>query len=247
MGKTYIHLSSRDRRPHETSSEIRVRLSQPIHKAKEVKVVSFTTANEFYNISEGNNAATLNIYVRDEYGVSQIHEEYDILIPAGIYTTAELVSRMNQAITFDPPEADVNMNVQISQDTGHVVITLSSELDYLATLFYKRDIGFYESMWHRLGYTRTQVCGTDTPFNSPGTKYDELPLEAEGADRQFGPFDDAPYEIFEPISELLEDKQQESKSLGFESHSMLYLKSEELVKDSVMSHMNPDGWDPKGP
>ena len=67
-----------------------------------------------------------SIYVRwmvAEYGVKMVHEEYEIVIPAGIYTTAELVARMNQAIALDPPVANINMVVHISQDTGHVIHT----------------------------------------------------------------------------------------------------------------------------
>ena len=44
-------------------------------------------------------------------------------------------------------------------------------------------------------YKETGLRVTNT-FFTPWTKYDELPLQADGADGTFGPLADAPYEIF---------------------------------------------------
>jgi hypothetical protein len=100
MGVIYLHIDSKDRMQHETTSKMLVRLSTPIQKATSVKLVSFSTANELYNIDEGNNVLTIHIQDFTVPIFNAIVEPLAIVIrvPAGVYTTERLIEAINVLI-----------------------------------------------------------------------------------------------------------------------------------------------------
>ena len=116
MGVIYLHIDSKDRMQHETSSKMSIRLSTPIQKATSVKLVSLSLANELYNIDEGNNVLTIHIQDCTVPNVLEIVEPLAIVIrvPAGVYTTERLIEAINVLIYEDYPNDEDRDHLDIA-------------------------------------------------------------------------------------------------------------------------------------
>ena len=58
----YIYVDSKHAKDHETDSEMTVNLSHPIMNARSVKLISFSSPNEFFNVCDNNNSIVLLSY-----------------------------------------------------------------------------------------------------------------------------------------------------------------------------------------
>ena len=237
MGRQYVHISSRDRKLHERTSEMHIQLSNPIFNATEVKMVSFSTANDIYNVSAGNNAVTFNLYTVAGGLVNDAAYAFQLHVPPGLYTVNDLVDTLNRATSLQILPLDVTTLVfSISPDTQRVSLTVRSTTDIMATLVYPRVRGFYGSVLHRLGFSREQISPTLEAFgNEDGN------IIARNINDEFGSLAEAPYEIWNCASSDLSQTSKQAESVGFENYPMLYMHSRGLVSDTVQTHMNSDG------
>ena len=91
----YVSIDSRNRVESENDSEITVNLSHPIHRAKTVSCISFSTPNELYNIKDDNNIFNIEVYST----TNQLTALYEFTIPPDLYTMQRLVDACNEAIS----------------------------------------------------------------------------------------------------------------------------------------------------
>jgi hypothetical protein len=261
MGVTYVHIDSKDRMHHETTSKMLVRLSTPIQKATSVKLVSFSTANELYTVDEGNNVLTINI--QNLTSSSELNERIEpleivIRIPAGIYTTERLITVINSLITDTYPTAADRDHLDISfelltDDSNRVsIVTRPTEDQPVNTLqrvtLYYPGIGeappFGTSVIHRLGFSRQQVCPHRAPFVidsfGPGSTGNFFDAIIYGSNRGILiPENDVEYIGLNPQSP--NDDTATAINIGWETHPFLYILSDELVKHATRTHSNADG------
>ena len=240
MGRQYLHISSRDRKIHERTSEMRIELSAPIHHATEVKMVSFSTANEIYNVVNGINSVMFNFYPIVGGVIAEVAVAYTISIPVGIYTVADLVSSLNSAVSATILPLDVtNVLFEISPETKRVMLTIQSDSIMLATVLFPNVDTFYTSILHRLGFSRAQICSQIEAFGSNPS--DTGTILARNLYGDLGPLNMAPYAIWNCASASLEQTTKQAENQGFETAPMLYLHSRALVTDTIKTHHNPDG------
>ena len=244
MGYEYIHINSADRKNHETSSRMTIQLSKPIYNAHTVKVMSFTCANEFFNVSEGNNQLSIIVYPFEMGIVVEVPEFVTIQIPPGLYTIAELCEILNANISTITLMQLPNTEFKFSQIENKVQLEITQLPDPLqegrvesirAVIYYqKHDPNFYTSILHRLGFSRTQVCD-DAMIHFRSNA--QVNIEAYTPTGEWVPEAKAPYLVWDGIDIVA----HESGYFGFESHPYVYLKSDELVKHCTRSIKNSDG------
>ena len=252
MGKTYVHINSADRKPHETSSKMTVHLSDPIQKAVSVKMVSFTTPNEFFNIIKGNNIFQIKI---QDFSDATVAEEVfpidlDFVLPPGIYTTSEIVDRINSALldVSDEERGFLDIVLELSTVTHRVTVTATPMIDgdgnslqspntvQRVYVYYPHDhdSGFRTSIIHRLGFSRFQVSPHLTPFI---IKQIDPELELYAIDfygKQVVSEFDVDYQTINPLvyTNVTGD------NVGWETHPFIFVQSDELVKHAVRTHSN---------
>jgi hypothetical protein len=258
MGVTYLHIDSKDRMQHETSSKMSIRLSTPIQKATSVKLVSLSLANELYNIDEGNNVLTINIQDFSDAVVGEAIEPLEIVIrvPAGIYTTEQLIEDINTLLLDELVGAmgdarNLDITFELSDDYRVRIVT--AEVDPLpanpptlqrVTLFYpgiNEAPPFGTSVIHRLGFSRQQVCPHRVPFgvvdiNIAGeVTIHGLNLRGNAA----VPPNEVKYIGLNPQSPP--DNTAISHNIGWVTHPFVYILSDELVKHATRTHSNANG------
>ena len=240
MGYHYIHIDSKDRKEYESSSKMTIHLSNPIHKAKSVRVQSFSCANEFYNVLEGNNYFIFLIYTISGGVVNTDPTVITLVLEPDLYTISDMVDTLQDAINeFTSAELEsVTISFTLLADNKvQIVCTSAQNLPRRVTLFYAgNDDKFYSSIIYRLGFSRQQVCPFANSFIN-----DENGQIVALTPIGYVPEDEATYLIFKTNSTTLTDKTKSSNNIGFENHPYLYLKSNELVKHATKTHKNTDG------
>lgn len=167
MGVEYISVNSAARAEHETTSRIHVELQKPIQKATSVQVVGFSTANEFYNIQNGNNTLTILVY---QIGVQMF--SFTIELEPGFYTGEEMINEINRQLTVHGQgvsaanpgvglvtiqfELLANLRTQISMSAGSTPMKR-------VVLYVPSEQVSKDSLAKRLGFTKDQVSWTNTP------------------------------------------------------------------------------------
>jgi hypothetical protein len=260
MGVIYLHIDSKDRMQHETTSKMLVRLSTPIQKATSVKLVSFSTANELYNIDEGNNVLTIHIQDFTVPIFNAIVEPLAIVIrvPAGVYTTERLIEAINVLIYERYPNDEDRANLDIAFEllddgTNRVSIVTNPVEDlpnqpiqqiHRVTLYYPptgQAPPFGTSVIHRLGFSRQQVCPHRVPFGVVNIANDgEVTIHGFNFQGNAGvPENDVEYIRLHPQSPP--DDTATSNNIGWETHPFVYILSDELVKHATRTHGNANG------
>jgi hypothetical protein len=254
MGIEYVHINSTDRMPHERSSKMHVHLSSPIQRAVSVKVVNFSIGNEFFNVMEDNNS--LSIVIQDltfsAVGDRGVISELSISVPAGIYTTEQLIEAINLQLYETYPDDEQRGYLDIafelmSDGTNRVQIVaepMASQpagTTQVVSLYYQPRYGrgFSSSILHRLGFSRDQVTPYLGSFIVVGID-PQLVIGAvnEDVSRMFTGSDMTYISLFPYIAG---EGVALSRNIGFETHPFLFILSEELVKHSIRTISNSDG------
>ena len=239
MGYTYVHINSSDRKPHETSSKMTIHLSNPIHKAHTVKVMSFSCANEFYNIIDGNNEIIILIY-EIAGGVIAVNPTIVALaIPPGLYTTDELMNEFEAALAdYDEDTRNVNVAFEVlASNKIQLQFVSAQNQPRRVVLFYEQyNPNFYTSVVHRMGFSREQVAGNWVNFRNTDVNGT---YEAVTPDGQWVSEEAAPYLVWK--TNVITGQIRVSNNVGFESYPFVYLKSDELVKHATRTIQNADG------
>jgi hypothetical protein len=222
MPYTYLSIDSRHAQYHETASEMTVHLSAPILHAKSVRLVSFSQANEYYNIYSGANTLTFKAYRLTD----NVSETLTITVPPGLYSISDLVTFINnQTPTF------FSISLSFAQLAGgKVTITATSATSPAKRmiLFHPR---FYNSLAYRLGFAREQVSDSfannliQGPTGSATINYKGVSTPESEWDET------ALFAIWNPSSAVAADQVRTSNFIGFESRCPnLYVHSD-LVRD----------------
>jgi hypothetical protein len=162
MGYEYVSVDSMNRRAHERTSRILVQLSEPIQHATSVEVVSFSTANEFFNVFEGYN--TMHFEVYSPFVVSPENRSVFLTVDPGLYTGAELVAALNARalVAAVHPTTGTNVTISFSLDeTGRVAIKVSTPSASRRVVIYQAGKNYNKSIPYRLGFSRTQTVRTN--------------------------------------------------------------------------------------
>lgn len=159
MGVEYVYIDSKHRKYHENKSEIEVRMTSPIFHAKSVKLISFSCANEFHNVIDGNTSFSARVYNVNTNNKSPIK---NYVLSAGLYSLTELITALNALFVADPiVEGGNNTTLSLTllangkvslQITGNGVGVYKRTI-----LYYPRNTAFNKSIAHRLGFNRSQV------------------------------------------------------------------------------------------
>jgi hypothetical protein len=248
MGYEYVLINSRHRKPHETTSSMNVQLSNPIHKALDVKVMSFSCANEFYNIQEGNNSLQFVIYpVTSLNGFGMLTPHLTTIeVSPGLYTVDELVA----AITADLSEYEspigfqiVDIAVTLLANNRVQVQCVSTEGLAPAPISYARVVlyhpfgdDFYTSVSHRLGFSRTQVVDFIPDFILDPISDRLVAVMPNGR-----MVDEDLLDFLVWDTEIETGQTRVSDNIGFETYPYVYLKSDALVKHATRTIKNSDG------
>ena len=249
MGYEYIHINSAHRKDYETTSQMTIHLSNPIQRAHSVKVMSFSCANEFYNIGNGY-VVSIVAYRFGAMGVIVGDDpiRIEVGLDPGLYTVEEMCEFLNEELTPAVravlPNCTMQFIVMAGSKVSLQIVQIKAEgtenIEPLrVVLFYPTDIGnFYTSIIHRLGFSRTQVASQMPLFRTNEEGYVEASVPNEG----WVPEDVAPYLVWQPHdTEGLGTQAKLSANIGFESSPFLYLKSDELVKRCTRTVKNTDG------
>ena len=240
MGYHYVHIDSRHRKEYETGSKMTVHLSEPIHRAKSVRVQSFSCANEFFNVQEGNNYFIMLIHTVSGGVVNTDPIIITLALEPDLYTISDMVDTLQDAVdeyTSAELESVTVTFTLLADNKVQIVCNSAQNLPRRVVLYYAgNDPKFYSSVVHRLGFSRQQVSPFSNSFSNDANGQ-IVALTPIG----YVPEDEATYLIFKTNSTTLADKTKTSNNIGFENHPLLYLKSNELVKHSTMTHKNNDG------
>jgi hypothetical protein len=149
----YVSVDSRNRVESETNSEITVNLSHPIHNAKTVSCISFSTSNEIYNVMEGNNKFYIEVYSTTSISTAL----YDFEIPPNLYTMQLLVDACNDAITAKGTLTGITINFSLLA-SYKVLFTCNntSTTQKYVSLYHVNKSSFTKSVIYRLGFSRSQ-------------------------------------------------------------------------------------------
>ena len=104
MGYEYIYIDSKDRKYHETKSQIEVTLSEPILHPKSVRLISLSVANEFHNVVSENQSFSVRLYNVANNTKTPIK---NYVIPAGLYSLVELITTLNTSFQDDKVTTEV--------------------------------------------------------------------------------------------------------------------------------------------
>ena len=157
MGIQYVHLDSRNRMPDQATSRMHVNLSAPIPKCVSMEVSSFSVANEFYNCVDGNNDLVI---------ITQNNQQTALLISVytvtpGFFTIDEIIADIQEQIDAEGGvlNQDPATRLVISHDsiTDKVVFSFNGSNRYRAAIYSPNTDNFFNSVAHRLGFSRQQV------------------------------------------------------------------------------------------
>ena len=159
MGFEYVYIDSKDRKYHETKSEMLVNLTQPIHHAKSVRVVSFSAANEFHNVIDGNTSFSVQVHNLNTNQKSAIK---NYVLGAGLYSLTDMITALNALFVADPvvegtSNTTLTLTLLASGKVSLQIVGDGTNTDKRAILYYPRNGQFSNSIVHRLGFSREQV------------------------------------------------------------------------------------------
>ena len=159
MGFEYVYVDSKDRKYHENKSQITVTLSQPILHAKSVRLSSFSAANEFHNVVDGNTSFSARVYNVNTNNKSPIK---NYVLGAGLYSLTEMITALNALFQADKiVEGGSNTTLTLTLlANGKVSLNIVGDgvnTHKRAILYYPRNGQFQNSIAHRLGFGRGQV------------------------------------------------------------------------------------------
>lgn len=163
MGCEYISISSAFQAHHEDDSKIHVQLSRPIQYAKSVRLVSFSTSNEFFNIEAGNNIMMSFVYYHKT--VTPPPVKCPVVIPPGFYESWRLIELINESLVlrdgdqssgpgFDGTSATINQRSDL--ETESTMITPASSRRRVV-LYLPSDSKQRTSLTVRLGFSNQYV------------------------------------------------------------------------------------------
>ena len=268
MGKQYVVIDSTHQRNHETSSKMDIILNKPIHHATSVEVVSFSTANELYNIREGNNVAHFIIWdIQTANADNQPINVYPFAITfePGFWRTVDIVAHLTEQHQAIVAENGWTTNVDITFSllaTNNIQITASSTSSFKRrmTLHYPDNKGnFYNSVWYRLGFTREHVVpyelnasGTVDNFLryqnakweylAPNGIYYESALLTNVITGVIGGEPPVQFYVWFCNSTNVKAKQIASTNITVETYPYLYIKSTKLANNDIqITHHNSSG------
>ena len=151
----YVSIDSRNRVESELSSEITVNLSHPIHRAKTVSCISFSTPNELYNVKRGSNVFYVEVYSTSQ----QSTIIYDFTIEPSLYTMQRLVDACNEAILAKGNLVGITISFALlaSYKVTFSTTATSTTVKYVS-LYHVNKKSFLQSILYRLGFSRNQCA-----------------------------------------------------------------------------------------
>ena len=152
----YVSIDSRNRVESELSSEITVNLSHPIHRAKTVSCISFSTPNELYNVKRGSNVFYVEVYSTSQ----QSTIIYDFTIEPSLYTMQRLVDACNEAILAKGNLVGITISFTLlaSYKVTFSTTATSTTAKYVSLYHTNKSDSFSKSILHRLGFSRNQCA-----------------------------------------------------------------------------------------
>ena len=159
MGYEYVYVDSKDRKYHETKSEIEVTLSEPILHPKSVRLVSMSVANEFHNVIDSNQSFSVRLYNVANNTKTPIK---NYVIPAGLYSLLELITTLNSSfqddkVTDGAAETTLTLTLLANGKVSLNIVGDGVNNHKRAILYYPRDGQYSNSIVNRLGFGRAQV------------------------------------------------------------------------------------------
>lgn len=159
MGVEFVYIDSKHRKYHETKSEIEINLTSPINHAKSVKVVSFSTANEFHNVIDGNTTFSVRLYNVATNNKSPIK---NYVLPSGLYSLQEMIDQLNVLFQADKlvegsSNTTLTLNLLANGKVSLLIVGDGVNTHKRCILYYPRNNTFSKSIAHRLGFSRQQV------------------------------------------------------------------------------------------
>lgn len=244
MGFTYVHIDSSRRQPHESDSSINVQLSEPIQRARSVRMVSCSVPNEFFNVTLDNREMEFLIYPYDG-GVVQPGDagmvSINIALDVGLYKIPDLIPKINDALAAytDAERLNVEMSFEWDPTTQRVLFeatpAVSGTPARLVVMVHPKDHTFFNSVPYRLGFGRFQVC-----------PYDRNVLATDVRDGQTFTRNFKGQLVLLDLQEFFvlntdQITQVSANYIGFETHPFLFIRSDELVRHSLENWQNLDG------
>ena len=174
MGYKYLLIDSQTANTKTSTvpytSEVNIRLDHPIENATSVQMVSFSTPNNMHNVRGHNSRFECMLY-NLSLAVPTI-ERRSYQIPPGLYTITELVDTLNNVASADP---FANMTPVFSLlSTNKVAITCSSTGAGIRR-FVLFATNFWNSIAHRLGYSKNQLMTYEFDSKSAEEFYNNVP------------------------------------------------------------------------
>ena len=168
MGVKYVSVDSMDRRAHENTSRIHVELSEPIEHATSVEVVSFSTANEFFNVVEDYNLFRIIIYA--PLLANPTSGSINLEVAPGLYTGTQLVDALNaQAVAAAAnPVTGVSVTVTFTLDVGgRVILKVSTSAAAVRrAVIFQEGRNYAKSIPYRLGFSKQQTLRVNNRLNA---------------------------------------------------------------------------------
>ena len=177
MGYEYIHINSADRKDYERDSHMTIHLSNPIQRAHSVKVMSFSCANEFYNVGHGFEV-NIVVYKFDEMGVIEEDNPIEINfgLEADLYTIAEMCLLLNDVLTTAVQAVLPNCTMQFvilsNSKVSLQIVQIKDELTDIVeplrvVVVFPTVLNFYASIIHRLRNSQEPRSQTSQRIPSP--------------------------------------------------------------------------------
>lgn len=231
MGVEYLSIDSQFQEHHEQDSKIHVQLPRPIENAKSVRLVSFSTANEFFNIDGSNNIFTLVSYTAgnlfDEPAIFPIQFE------PGYYQASEIIEELNAALIEEgngqggsSPGFDlVSVTLfQLSDLRTQITMQAGIAAPKRVVIYVEPDKLTSHSIAARLGFNQDQVVTTLKPglFPTTTTALQEPFYKNEVLLKFIN------YIVWQPP--IIQQQVKISKNSAYETHSHIFVESD-LVTD----------------
>jgi len=225
MPYEYVSIDSRHSQYHETASEMQVNLSAPILHAKSVRLVGFSQANEYYNVTTGSNTLIFKAYRLTD----NVTDPLTITVPPGLYSISDLITAItNQTPTF------FSITLSFAQlASGKVTITATSATSPAKRmiLFHPRSKDFYNSLPYRLGFAREQVSDSFANNLIQGPT-GSVTINYKGVTTPEADWDEtALFAIWRPSSAVAADQVRTGNFIGFESRCPNVYIHSDLVRD----------------
>ena len=240
----YIYVDSKHALDHETDSEMTVNLSNPIMNARSVKLISFSSPNEYHNVTDNNNSIVLWAYPLNGT-LPPVSERYTI--KNGLHSIAEIVDLLNIEFIKKPlSSASTQEMTLLANNRVKLQVSHSTNPPKKMVMYYPPYQSFQQSLSYRLGFSRKQVCRYDNvdliykiPAGEPNENTIVYNIKGEQlTEAQF--LERKPFEVWTMNSPLAINNTKTGNNIGFESPcSHLFVKSD-LVKDFHQTFKDSD-------